>query len=309
MTEAATSKTGLSPGKRLHIFGALVFGAAAGACTQLGPGQLDLASATPKTETASTTSSDNKAELAKATEYWGKEFSKNPRDPKAALSYARNLRAMGDKRRALVVLQQTSIFHPGNRELNGEYGRLALEFDQISVAQKLLEQADDPANPDWRVISARGTVLAKQGSYHSAIPYYERALTLAPDQPSILSNLALAHAMDGHPDRAEPLLQRAAKAGNDPRVTQNLALVLGLQGKYADAKVVAGRNLTADDASANVEYLRRIVMLDPQPPSVAEPFPAKLAADPKGLKLKGTRTDGGTSGGWAPVVAATPARP
>ena len=80
----------------------------------------------------------------------------------------------------------------------------------MSVAQKLLEQADDPTNPDWRVISARGTVLAKQGSYRDAIPLYERALALAPDQASVLNNLALAHAMEGHPDKAEPLLKRAA---------------------------------------------------------------------------------------------------
>ena len=83
----------------------------------------------------------------------------------------------------------------------------------MSLAQKLLEQADDPANPDWKLISARGTVLAKQGRYRDAIAFYERALALAPEQASILNNLALAHAMEGHPDKAEPLLKRAAAAG------------------------------------------------------------------------------------------------
>ena len=47
---------------------------------------------------------------------------------------------MGEKRQALAVLQQASIFHAGNRALNSEYGRLALEFDQISLAQKLLSR-------------------------------------------------------------------------------------------------------------------------------------------------------------------------
>ena len=29
-------------------------------------------------------------------------------------------------------------------------GRLALEFDQVAVAEKLLAMADDPLKPDWR---------------------------------------------------------------------------------------------------------------------------------------------------------------
>ena len=305
MTAAEPCRTGLSCGKGLRAFAAVAFCAAAGACAQNGPASLDLAAGPPKAGPSGALHGDGRAELAKATDYWGKEFAKNPRDVKAALSYARNLKAMGEKRQALAVLQQSSVFHAGSREFSGEYGRLALEFDQVSLAQRLLEQADDPTNPDWRVISARGTVLAKQGSYRNAIPFYERALALAPDQPSVLSNLALAHAMAGHPDRAEPLLRRAAKDGSDPRVTQNLALVLGLQGKYEDARTAAGRDLTAEEASANVEYLRRIVMLDPVPASAPEQPPASVAARAPPPQLKGTTTDDGGSGGWAARVAAT----
>ncbi len=35
------------------------------------------------------------SELEKATDYWGKQYAKNPRELKNALSYARNLKAMG----------------------------------------------------------------------------------------------------------------------------------------------------------------------------------------------------------------------
>jgi Flp pilus assembly protein TadD len=276
---------------------------AIGGCTAPGPGQIDLATATAKDTAGEATTGKTRTELAKATEYWGKEFAKNPRDPNAALSYARNLKAMGEKRQALAVLQQASIFHASHRDLVSEYGRLALEFDQVSVAQKLLEQVDDPANPDWRVISARGTVLAKQGRYRDAIPFYERALALSPDQPSILNNLALAQAMEGHPGRAEPLLKRAVAGGQDARVSHNLALVLGLQGKYDEAKQVAARDLPADDATANVDYLRRVVMLDPQPP------PPTTVGSVPALRpsLKGeAAADAGA--GWTPKVAVAPGK-
>ena len=209
---------------------------------------------------------DDRTALQKATEYWGKAYAKNPRDAQTAINYAKNLKAMGEKQQALAVMQQVSTFHGSNRAVNAEYGRLALEFDQVSLAQKLLEQADDPANPDWRVISARGTVLAKQGIYKDAIAHYQRALTVAPNESSILNNLAMAHVALGEPEKAEPLLKRAAAAaGHDGRVNQNLALALSLQGKYDEAKVASARNLPAEKAAENVDYVRSIVNLDAKP--------------------------------------------
>jgi Flp pilus assembly protein TadD len=280
------------------------------ACSPSSTGLLDLAANTPPDQTTASLKDpkdgNNTAdELAKATEYWGKEFAKSPRDPEKALNYARNLKAMGQKRQALAVLQQASVSGSGNRALYSEYGRLALEFDQISLAQRLLEQADDAANPDWRVISARGTAFAKQGSYRDAIPFYERALSLAPNQPSLLNNLALAHAMEGNAEKAEPLLKRAAAAGDrDPRVTQNLALVLGLQGKYDEAKLVAAHNLPADAAAANVDYIRNIVLAEARPMSPAAK--ADLVASNRPA-LKGPAAEDGNAG-WTPQVAIAPKR-
>jgi Flp pilus assembly protein TadD len=87
------------------------------------------------------------------------------------------------------------MFHGTDQQLTSEYGRLALELNQINVAGQALAAADDPTRPDWRVISARGTVFAKQGKYGEAVPFYERALALAPDNPTIMNNLAMAHAI------------------------------------------------------------------------------------------------------------------
>jgi Flp pilus assembly protein TadD len=243
-------------------------GLLAGGCSQMGSAQalLTAAQAPSLAEAAAPPAQDGRTELQKATEYWGKAYAKDPRDAKTAINYAKNLKAMGEKQQALAVMQQASIYHGTNRALNAEYGRLALEFDQVSLAQKLLEQADDPANPDWRVISARGTVLAKQGIYKDAIAHYQRALTVAPNEASILNNLAMAYVALGEPDKAEPLLKRAAAAGSrDGRVNQNLALALSLQGKYDEAKVAAGHDLSADKAAANVDYVRSIVNLEPKP--------------------------------------------
>lgn len=225
-------------------------------------------------------------DLQKATEYWGEEFSKKPRDIETALSYAKNLKAMGQKQQAMGVLQQASLFHSTDKRLNSEYGRLALELDQVSVAERMLAAADDPVTPDWRVVSARGTAMAKQGRHKEAIEFYERALQLSPDQPSILNNLALAYAMNGEAPRAEETLRKAAaNGGASPKVKQNLALVLGLQGKYDEATRVGTDVGSTATTSANVDIIKQMVQL-----------PAKPYTAP------------GQAGAWEPVVAsATPA--
>jgi Flp pilus assembly protein TadD len=291
----------------------------AGACSQLGvtPPQfaaLQQPAEAPKPMTTASVATDGKSELLKATQYWGEAYAKNPRDAEAGYNYARNLKALGEKRQALAVLQQASMLNGNHRGINSEYGRLALEFDQVSLAQKLLARAEDPTHPDWRIISARGTILAKEGRYGDAIPLYERALALAPDQPSILNNLALAHAMDGEIDKAEPLLRRAANAGEgEPRISQNLALVLGLQGKYDEAKLTAAHTLPADKAAANVEFIHRLVQLDAKPMTTGS-LPAKqtdrAAEMTSGAALESTDTAAAASGtNWATVVAtAKPAR-
>ena len=217
------------------------------------------------------------SELEKATDYWGKQYAKNPRDLKNALSYARNLKAMGQKRRAMSVLQQAAVFHGHDKELAGEYGRLALEFDQITVAKRLLAVADNPARPDWKVVSARGTVLAKEGKYRDAIPFFERALSLAHNHPSLVNNLALAYAMSGEPVRAEKMLQQASITNpGSPKIRQNLALVLNLQGRYDEAKQLASQDISPERAAENTETLRRIVKLEPKAAPV--PMPAKALA-------------------------------
>lgn len=208
-----------------------------GACAQVGDIGLGAGIEPPVDKLAAASPPAN--ELEKATQYWSKEVAKNPRDPKATLNYARNLKALGRKPEALAVLQANYLFGSTDRDYLSEYGRLSLEMGQIGTAGRLLEAADDPSKPDWRIVSARGTVLAKQGDYKGAIAMFERADKLAPEQVSIKNNLALAYTMDGQAPRAEQLLREArVKAGDDPRLRQSLALVLGLQGKHDEAKSI-----------------------------------------------------------------------
>ena len=290
-----------------RVIGVLTASLLLGACAQGGAGQVPGLFASNQDQQAPLASDAEGAalphsELQRATAYWGQKYAAQPKQLEPALAYARNLKAMGEKQKALAVLQQAGVFHADSRELAGEYGRLALELDQIGVAEKLLARADDPTNPDWRIISARGTVLAKKGNFAEAIPYYQRAMTLKQNHPSLLNNLAMAHAMNGEADKAETLLRQASAAGSSsPKVRQNLALVLGLQGKYDESRQVASQDMNAASAAENAGQLQKLVRLDPiAAPSQASTMMAQ-AAQP-GFKPSAVPAVT-TSTGWDSKVA------
>lgn len=258
-------------------------------------------------------------ELQKATIYWGQEYAKNTGDLQPALNYAKNLKALGDKQHALTILEQATRIHTKDTELAGEYGRLALEMDKVTIAERYLEFADNAAKPDWRIVSARGTVLTKQGRYKDAIPFYERALALKPGQSSILNNLALANAAAGDAGKAEEILRQAAKGDQSPKIQQNLALVLGLQGKYDESKSAVAVALPADAASANTDYFRRMVQLPGKPAGGLQlaadlAKPARAGGGPASL-LKSSSvetTAAAADAAWQTNVASatkTPVRP
>lgn len=203
-----------------------------GACAQSGGLDLGLDGDKPQTSDIATASAEGNSPeaLEKATAYWGEEHRKNPTNAKAALSFAKNLKALDRKPQALNVLQSTYTFAGDDREFLSEYGRLSLELGQLSLASQLLARADDPAKPDWKLVSARGTIQAKEGNYKEAIRFFEKARTLSQEQPTVLSNLAMAYAMDGRAQEAETLLLQAAAANpSDPRIQQNLSLVRNLK--------------------------------------------------------------------------------
>ena len=66
-----------------------------------------------------------------------------------------------------------------------------------------------------------------------------------PNEPSVLSNLGLSYALSKNLPQAEAALRRAAaQRSPPPEVRQNLALVIGLQGRFEEAEAIARGGLT-----------------------------------------------------------------
>jgi len=190
----------------------------------------------------------------------GAQYRANPKDPQIAIAYARALRTNDQRAQAVAVLEQAVITHPKNQAMLGEYGRALADVGNFPQALSVLSRAHSPDRPDWRILSAQGAVLDQMGRHAEAQRYYQTALKIVPDEPMVLSNLGLSYALSKQLPLAEATLRRAAaRASADPRVRQNLALVVGLQGRFAEAEGIAKADLPPAEAAANVTYLRQML--------------------------------------------------
>ncbi|QPF84244.1 tetratricopeptide repeat protein [Bradyrhizobium genosp. L] len=214
----------------------------------------------------------------RAVEFYSERYRKNPKDVDAAIAYGQALRNIGQRQQACAVLEQATLASPGNRPLLAAYGRALADNGNSQAAFDVLSRAHSPDNPDWRILSVQGTTLDKMGRHEEARNYYESALRIAPDEPSVLSNLGLSYMLTKELPKAEETLRRAyASARADARIRQNLALVVGLQGRFAEAETIVKADLPADEAAANVAYLRDMLRgkSGPHTASRAAPVVAK----------------------------------
>ena len=196
----------------------------------------------------------------RAVDVYGERYRANPKDADAALAYGQALRATNQRAQAVAVLEQATIAHPGNKALLAGYGRALADNGNSQAAFDVLSRAHTPDNPDWRILSVQGTALDKLGRHDEARRYYASALRIMPEDPSVLSNLGLSYMLTKELPKAEEALRRAyASARADARVRQNLALVVGLQGRFAEAETIVKADLPADEAAANVGYLREML--------------------------------------------------
>jgi Flp pilus assembly protein TadD len=207
-------------------------------------------------------------------EGYGERYRANPKDADAALAYGQALRAAGQRAQAVAVLEQATIAHAGNKALLAGYGRALADNGNFQQAFDVLSKAHSPDNPDWRILSVQGTALDQLGRHDDARRYYASALKIVPDEPSVLSNLGLSYMLARDLPKAEETLRRAYTSTRaDARVRQNLGLVVGLQGRFAEAETIVKADLPPEEATANVAYLKEMLSRKDNPRTGAAAIP------------------------------------
>ena len=196
-------------------------------------------------------------ELKSTADTLGKAYTRDTEDKPTAMRYASVLQMSGKTDQALAVMRKLAIAHPEDRDVLAAYGKALAGVGQFEPALDAVRRAQTPEYPDWKLVSAEAAILDQLGQTAGARQLYRKALDLKPDEPSVLSNLGMSYVLEGDLKTAETYLRSASEApGADSRVRQNLALVVGLQGRFEEAEQIASQELSPEQAKANVAYLR-----------------------------------------------------
>ncbi|MDE1906373.1 MAG: tetratricopeptide repeat protein [Rhodospirillales bacterium] len=146
-----------------------------------------------------------------------------PADPlygPAALQQASLLASLGQTDQAVALLDGMIANQPGNAGLLAAAGDIRRNAGQCQQAlpyyQKAITLAGNPPPPDaWALYFDRGICEDQTGNWSIAEPDIELALKLSPDQPYVLNYLGYSWALhDENLDQAQAMLTKAA--GLDP---------------------------------------------------------------------------------------------
>jgi Flp pilus assembly protein TadD len=184
------------------------------------------------------------ADWRRSATVWGERYRANNADAEAAANYAQALRATGQRAQAVAVLEQATIENPKDQKPLDAYGRALADVGNYGQALEVLGRAHTPDNPDWRILNVQGAVLDQLGRHLEARRYYATPLKIVPNKPSGLSNLGLSYALNKELKRAETIWRLAVtQPGAEPKVRQNLGLVVGLQGRFEEAEAIVRSDL------------------------------------------------------------------
>ena len=188
--------------------------------------------------------------------FWAREVDIDPTDNDARLKLAKALRMLGRNEEAGAAADQILVMQPNNYEALLESGRAKVAANQGFYAIDDAQRAEALQPHDWRPVSLLAVALSQSERDQEALAAHQKALTLAPDNPATLTNLGMYYAAHGDAAQAEPLLRKAAAApGAGAQERQNLALVLGLEGRFDEAERLERQDLPPAAVANNLGYL------------------------------------------------------
>jgi Flp pilus assembly protein TadD len=170
------------------------------------------------------------------------------------------LRAAGQPEQAVSVLEGGLAVHRDDLDIKIAYAKALTAAGRFTQALNVADDAIDPASPDWNALLVKGAILDQNGKNAEARAIYTQALLVAPNEASLEANMGLSFAMTNDLPQAEQHLRKAVTMrGATSQVRQNLALVIGLQGRFDESKAMFAKDLPPDQVEANMSYIRALL--------------------------------------------------
>ena len=189
--------------------------------------------------------------------FFARQFEHDATNAKLGLYLSNAQRAMGRYDDAAATAHTVLLFAPDNTDVLLAAARAHIEGGNGFYAIDLLKRLNGLKTNDWQAWSLLGVAYDQTKRPDDALAAWQTALKLSPNNPAVLTNMAMAHVAAGDFAGAEPML-RTAVAQKDVtfQERQDLALVLGLEGKMPEAEKLLRQDLPPEVAEANLAWLQ-----------------------------------------------------
>jgi Flp pilus assembly protein TadD len=158
------------------------------------------------------------------------------------------------------VLETGMAIYKRDPDISLAYAKALTADGRFDQALAVTDATIQPQSPDWNALSVKGAILDQMGRNGEARALYQQALLIAPQEASLEANLGLSFAMTNQLPTAEAHLRKAVTMrGSNSKIRQNLALVIGLQGRFDDARAIYAAELGAGQVEANMAYIRALL--------------------------------------------------
>jgi len=197
-------------------------------------------------------------ETAEAANAWRE----NPQSVRHAVTYARQLDASGNRDAVIKVLETTLTHNPDDAKLVAYLGKELVLSGRAKAGIEQLNKAIAAGENNWKVYSALGSAYDQTSEYSKARAAYQNALAQQPQQVSIHNNIGMSYILEGNLKQAEISLRAAQKLPDgefNQTLRQNLALSVGLQGRFQEASEIASRDLPPEQVEQNLAFLKRML--------------------------------------------------
>lgn len=187
-------------------------------------------------------------------------YKSNPRDKAVIIHYSAALRAVGQAQQAVSVLEIGIDFFPRDVDISVAYAKALTADGRFDQSLTVLDNVIRPDSPDWNALLVKGATLDQLGRNAEARKLYTQALTIAPGEASIEANMGLSYAMTNELPAAEQHLRRAVQMrGATSQIRQNLALIVGLQGRFDECRALYAAELPPEQVENNMTYVRALL--------------------------------------------------
>jgi Flp pilus assembly protein TadD len=135
-------------------------------------------------------------------------------------------------------------------------GRLSERQGQTEQAERLFRQVIEAAPQHPEAYQRLAIMRAKVGNFEEAEQYFSKAYQLAPKDAKLATDIGYFYYLSSKPQHAEQFLRYAIELDrNHQAACNNLALLLGEQGRDNEARALFQRAGTEAQAEANMAFL------------------------------------------------------